>query len=528
MKKMFIVFFIVLTLLAASAVMNPSVQNGEAPADYFNEDLSRPDDVITINAAGYLGVSRATVGVIEYNNVPNALVWTGGGEITYRINVRTSGHYLMEATYLPLSGSRGRVELEIITQNGSSHKAGFFRYRLGGEITASPGGDELPPATKEINRWLTRFMKNGSTPLYVYLEAGEQLITLRGEDVNTAFAGFAFRNYYNPPHYAEIKPDDAAVFATPPLETDNETGSRTIFLQAEQPTFVTGADVGVTGDHVYYNVIPASSSRKLYNTLGGGGAWSAAGQAASWEFGVAYDGYYRISVKARQNVNPQASSYRRVLINNIVPVREFNAVEFRYNKGDWYRRDLTDADGNDIYVFLKAGRNTLTLEAVNDSPLELDYIEIATVHEDFIHTSHNLRYQFIFSFGRLINSYLGSSESAAKSVDVWVGSDRETMLVLREFVRREYDCDDVSIRLVSGTVLEAALAGKPPCVALFMSTDETERLARRGLAVECYNSSVLLRDGGGAREFWEWFISAETQAGFMNALAAAKGVSEYD
>jgi len=506
-KKIFALLFVILFFkVTASAVMSGNPQSKEQINDYFNEELLRPDEEITIK-------------ITEFS--------------TYRFTVKESGFYLLEAVYFPLSGISGIIGLEFILDCGTAYTAELHRYRLGGEILTGARGSELPPLSRDYDKRLTRLLKNGSSPLYIWLRAGMRAVTINGLDNNVIFESFTFKNYENPPYYADIRPGEAEIFSTPPLETGNQIGTKTIFMQAEKPSFMTGADVRITSDAVSYNVIPVSSSLRLYNTLGGNGRWSKAGQAVSWEFRVANDGYYRFSVKARQNVNKGESSFRRVLINNTVPVREFAAPEFKHNNGDWYRRDFTDANGEDIYIFLNAGRHVLTLEAVTDSPLELDYIEIATVHEEFARVEYNLYHQLLFSFNRLIRSYLQNPVSRAP-VDIWVDADYDTMLVLREFVSREYSGQAVSINMKDGSVLEAALAGNPPCAALFVSVQEIARLEKRGFIAEycAVSSAVLLRNNHDfyaeqeAREFWVWFTSAEIQADFMQVLEAAKGVRQ--
>ena len=518
MKRKIFALIIVLIILTGT-VSADTIGNGQGvivvPA-YFDMSLYRPDREIVINSTEFL--------------------WTSGS-VTFSFDVLTCGYYLLEMEYVLLPDTHGRIELEVTTDCGTSYTAGLWRYRRGGGIFIDAWGDELPPLTADYNRRLTRFLKDGGQPVYIYLGMGRRTITMTGDNADIVVSEIIFRNYYNPCVYANMKPDEQAILSTPPLEHDNEIGTRTILIQGEKPAFMTGADIRITGDHVSHNVSPVSSSRRLYNTIGGSGTWSEPGQAVSWEFLIMFDGYYRFSVKARQNVNPGASSYRRVLINGELPVREWNAVEFGYNKGGWYRRDFTDRDNNDIYIFLQAGRHVITLEAVSadnqaPSPLEIDYIEIVTVHENFTPVDNSIPRQLLFSFGGLVNSYFRSYVSVSYSsapVDVWVSADRETAVLVREFVEREYNRDNIYISITSGSVLEAALNRAAPCVALFVSDDEIVQLLSRGFVAADNNNAVLLRNNSDfyaeqeAREFLMWWSSEETQSGFERVLLAARG-----
>lgn len=127
-----------------------------------------------------------------------------------------------------------------------------------------------------------------------------------------------------------------------------------------------------------------------------------------------------------------------------------------------------------------------------DQPLELDYIEIATVHEDFAPATGNFFSEFLFGFNSFIGSffedYTSMSDRSATSLNVWVSLARDQATVVKNLVDNDfnnnYDGVEASINLVQGSILEATLAGKGPEIALFIGGDFPIQLAARGLLVD--------------------------------------------
>ncbi|MCL1881014.1 MAG: extracellular solute-binding protein [Oscillospiraceae bacterium] len=126
-------------------------------------------------------------------------------------------------------------------------------------------------------------------------------------------------------------------------------------------------------------------------------------------------------------------------------------------------------------------------------PLQLDYIEIATVHEDFSNANPGFWRQLVFLWRGFIGSFfedftrLGDVEG--EDINVWVGLGRDQALTLKHLVDSGFNEDNdhdiwISINLVQGGILEASLAGKGPDVGLFIGGDFPIQLAARGLLAD--------------------------------------------
>lgn len=125
-----------------------------------------------------------------------------------------------------------------------------------------------------------------------------------------------------------------------------------------------------------------------------------------------------------------------------------------------------------------------------DQPLELDYIEVKTVHDKYKDAGSNFFAAFAFGFQSFIGSffedYTSITDSTEQALNVWVSLGRDQATVVSELVSSEYNQEHstpISISLVQGAVLEATLAGKGPEVALFIGGDFPVVCASRGLLV---------------------------------------------
>lgn len=73
------------------------------------------------------------------------------------------------------------------------------------------------------------------------------------------------------------------------------------------------------------------------------------------------DGYYNISIKARQMYQRGALSARTVYIDGAVPFEELEAVTFGY-RNNWEMRTLGDKDGTLFRFWLTKGSHNIRME----------------------------------------------------------------------------------------------------------------------------------------------------------------------
>lgn len=127
-----------------------------------------------------------------------------------------------------------------------------------------------------------------------------------------------------------------------------------------------------------------------------------------------------------------------------------------------------------------------------DQPLEIDYIEFASADKSFTSCKREILKSAEFSFRAFIGSFFEnyttlSDVTDEEAIDVWVSLGRDQAQVIKEMAEsrfmQEYNIP-VSVNLVTGGVVEAALAGKGPDVALFLGGEFPVNLAVRDLLVD--------------------------------------------
>jgi len=105
---------------------------------------------------------------------------------------------------------------------------------------------------------------------------------------------------------------------------------------------------------------PSSVTHTVLNYIGGD-PWTHAGEWIQWDFEVPEDGYYNISIKARQMYQRGALSARTVYIDGEVPFEDLEAVTFGYNTS-WEMRTLGDREGKPFRFYLTKGSHTIRME----------------------------------------------------------------------------------------------------------------------------------------------------------------------
>ena len=107
--------------------------------------------------------------------------------------------------------------------------------------------------------------------------------------------------------------------------------------------------------------MPYSVTSTVLNYIGGD-PWRNAGQWIEWSFEVPQDGWYTITVKARQTYQRGAISCRSVYLDGEIPFDALQNVEFRYSTS-WNMLTLSDDSGTPYEFYLAKGQHSIRLEA---------------------------------------------------------------------------------------------------------------------------------------------------------------------
>ena len=125
-------------------------------------------------------------------------------------------------------------------------------------------------------------------------------------------------------------------------------------------------------------------------------------------------------------------------------------------------------------------------------PLELDYIELASADRKFSSVDESFFESAKFGFKAFIGSFFEdyttlSDINGEEAVEVWVNSGRDQAQIIKQLAESDFAQESgipVAVNLVSGGIIEAALAGKAPDAVLFLGGEFPVNLASRGLLAD--------------------------------------------
>ncbi len=226
--------------------------------------------------------------------------------------------------------------------------------------------------------WVTADMLDPSgrfnTPLGFYLTAGTHVITVtdvRGTfllDTLTVTSPAALKTYdkvekdYPTTNKKNefvgfYQGEDYSLKADSTLTANNDP--------SDPDTLISNPDSD--GDSVYLHNSPED---QLLNYMPGS-KFKTVGQWIEWEIEVPQDGLYGMTMRVRQNYHNGLSSYRRLLIDGEVPMKECDALAFHYDNG-WYMQQIGKTTENEkgketvepYWFYLTAGKHVLRLEVV--------------------------------------------------------------------------------------------------------------------------------------------------------------------
>ena len=577
-------------------------------------DAAKPMEEVNIDVTKFEQSDDINVQLEDYDGEKKCVAWVDcEGTLTWKFDVKTAGLYNLEMFYHPITATNTTIEVEMKIDGeypfDEVKLVELDRYwqnetQIGWD--ARKKNQKRPPQV-EYNTWVTYPIKDKdgliNTPYFFYLSEGEHEISLTGIKTNFYLKSMKFYNTEELPSYADIKPTQEQIDATPAFGSSEDIGH----IEAENTYYTTSSTLYPTYDRTDYSVSPSHPVNKRYNTVGAD-TWDQATQTIAWQVEIPEDGYYKMQIRCRQSTMRGFFSNRRVYVNGVVPCKELDDIRIQYNP-NWQTVELKDENGEYIYLYLHKGTNEIALEAIpgdigpvmerlddlifqmnyyyrrilmitgpspdeyndyyledqidglfdflqtavdtlyaekagiesltgqgseastlqtmavilqmaidhpedlpqmlssikdqisavsawmrdyRDQPLEIDYIEVKSTHDNFRDSSTNFFSALAFGFQAFIGSFfedytsVSDSTGVEKTMNVWVSLGRDQATVVNELVSSEYNPNSdtkVSISLVQGAVLEATLAGKGPEVALFIGGDFPVVCASRGLLV---------------------------------------------
>lgn len=299
----------------------------------------------------------------DENGVP--CVYTAdGSEVTWKVNVKKAGLYYVQLHYLTTQ-SRG-VDIERqLTINGELPFTGastlcFTRlWTDEGPVRQDNQGNDIRPSQKEVFDWQDAYCRDDmgyqTEPYAFYFKADENTLTLKATNEPMIIGGISLMpmtGYDTYEQYAAKQPTEVSM---------TDAGKNfSLKVQGENAQLRSAPSLYARYDRSSSQTEPNDVTKTTLNYIGGD-PWTHPGEWIEWDFEVPEDGYYNISIKARQMYQRGALSSRTVYIDGEVPFDALTNVTFGYNTS-WDMRTLGDADGNPYRFFLSKGAHTIRLE----------------------------------------------------------------------------------------------------------------------------------------------------------------------
>lgn len=181
--------------------------------------------------------------------------------------------------------------------------------------------------------------------LYFYLEEGVHSLEFTPENQNVEFLSLYFEGYKN----------TDLVIGNP-----KENNADAVIIQAENPDSRSKSSILEQIDRTSAATVPVCLDRATYNTLGGN-SWSKLGESVTWKMSVENDGWYCINLRVRQDYSVGAVSCRRVLVDGQEIKQNMPDIKVPYS-ASWQRLTVSDENNKPIYLYLKKGEHTVTME----------------------------------------------------------------------------------------------------------------------------------------------------------------------
>jgi len=146
----------------------------------------------------------------------------------------------------------------------------------------------------------------------------------------------------------------------------------TVLIEAENPTLKSNrsiiAGTDRSGPDVTYNKGSKNEAFALKLNMLSEENFKYQNQWVEYEFDAENAGFYKLTMRVRQNLQDGLFCSRRIYIDGEVPFKEFEAVEFSYSDS-WYEKTLGEKEP--YLVYLEKGRHTVRIEATTGVMAEL-------------------------------------------------------------------------------------------------------------------------------------------------------------
>lgn len=312
--------------------------------------------------------------LIEENGISYAFIDENSQWVEWEFEVHSSAFYTFGLDYKVLTESVSDIILSVSVDGKLPYKEldGITLFRrwqddIEKEFETDILGNDIRPTKSQVKTDLYSAFhdeKGYYSDCYgIYLEQGSHCIRLESVKGELLVKNLRLNK---PSEYLSYK------------EYSNNVSSRTfeatknIVIETEHPLYTNSSSIYAVSDWQNVSTTPNSPTATRLNAIGDIN-WRHNGEKITWSFEVEEDGYYAVAMRARQDYSEGMSTYRRLYIDDEIPFKEAESLEFKYDF-DW--QTLVMGGDSPYYIWLNKGIHTMSLEVnpaiTSEILLELD------------------------------------------------------------------------------------------------------------------------------------------------------------
>lgn len=328
--------------------------------DLLNQSLQNPE----VMYSDYLNSVTMESGSGQVKSLPDGMEekTVNYKETTsYKVYVEKEGLYYLNIDYIPQGDALSDFCISVTVNEEQAYyemKNIILPLRWKDETNQFPVdsyGDESAPKQVRILEWSNTYLYSNTyasaTPLVFPLKAGENEIVLKNMAADGLGLGtltvsepdLGLPNYveYRESYEGEVIEEIIAINAVDYLEKSN---IQAIYSAENNPA-----------------VTPHDVKNKKLNTI----TWNQAGTSITYDFQVAKEGYYPISLHYK-NEKEEFDAFETIYIDGQIPFEEALNYALEPTGNTWVNHTISDKEGNPYYFYLTQGTHTITLKAENE------------------------------------------------------------------------------------------------------------------------------------------------------------------
>ena len=375
-KRWRIITLVLVIILAIAAIVIFTRDADDFSAKYAGTDLASDvsgigredtyDNYLQAYANVPSGKEKIVLDIASFQGdgkiTDDGVLTEDGNVTTWAVNVPEEGMYQIAIRYLTTQSRGVDIERAVYVNgalpfNGADTLTFSRLWHNGGEVREDNQGNQIRPTQKEILDWQTAYFRDHmgyiTEPYQFYFTKGENTITLNAINEPMVIGSLTLQPVIEYLSYAEYA---AALNG----KADNADAKFLLTIEGEDSVVRSDPSLYARYDRSSPTTQPKSLTKTVLNYIGGD-PWNKAGQWIEWNFEVPEDGFYNITVKARQMYERGGMSCRSVYIDGEIPFEEMKSISFKYDTS-WMMRTLSDEEGTPYRFYLTKGKHAIRLE----------------------------------------------------------------------------------------------------------------------------------------------------------------------